>query len=45
MSKAQRAFTSPPLSSPPPFSLRHGSTVRCLRILLRSKLVHHDNSK
>jgi RIO-like serine/threonine protein kinase len=23
---------------------RHGGTVRCLKNLLRSKLVHHDNS-
>ena len=27
------------------FSCRHGGTVRCLKALLRQKLVHHDSSK
>ena len=26
-------------------SNRHGGTLRCLRVLLRAKLVHHDASK
>lgn len=34
-----------PLVYPPYPSHRHGGTLKCLKHLLRNKLVHHDSSK